>query len=125
MDPNLGAIELYLTQKQPEFAEATLRSHRSRLGHFQEWCGNQDISNLNTLTGRDLHRYRLWRRGDGDLSPASEKTQMDTIRVFVRFCESIDAVQSDLSTKVVSPSLDAGDNVRDVMIEGRTCAGRG
>lgn len=45
---------------------------------------------------------------------------MDTIRVFIRFCESIDAVEPDLSTKVVSPSLDAGDNVRDVMIEAET-----
>jgi integrase len=64
-----------------------------------------------------LHEYRVWRRNDGDLAPASEKTQMDTIRVFVRWCESIDAVVRDLSTKVQSPTLTGGDNVRDVMLE--------
>jgi site-specific recombinase XerD len=67
------AVELYLTEKRPEFAQATLRSHRSRLRHFIRWCDTENISNLNSLTGRDLHRYRLWRREDGDLALASEK----------------------------------------------------
>lgn len=111
------AVEMYLTEKRAEFADATLRSHRSRLRHFAEWCDEQDVTNLNTLTGRELHRYRLWRREDGDLSLASEKTQMDTIRVFIRWAESIDAVQPDLCQKVVSPTLTGDDNVRDVMVD--------
>jgi len=28
---------------------------------------------MNELTGRLLHEYRLWRRDEGDLAPASEK----------------------------------------------------
>ncbi|WP_256290290.1 tyrosine-type recombinase/integrase [Halobellus inordinatus] len=110
------AVESYLEEKQSEFAEATLRSQRSRLNHFLQWCHNENLTNLNPLSGRDLHRYRLWRREDGDLAPASEKTQMDTIRVFIRWCESIDAVHTDLSTKVISPSLSIGENSRDVMV---------
>lgn len=111
------AVEMYLTEKEFEFADATLRSHRSRLRHFVEWCEEQEITNLNTVTGRELHRYRVWRRDDGNLSLASEKTQMDTIRVFIRWAESVDAVQPDLSQKVVSPTLTGGDNVRDVMVD--------
>lgn len=111
------ALELYLTEKESELAQASLYSHRSRLGHFVQWCEQEGFDNLNDVSGRDLHRYRLWRREDGDLSPASEKTQMDTLRVFIRWCESIDAVPTDLSTKVVSPSLSAGENVRDVMLD--------
>lgn len=111
------AVELYLTEKEAEYARATLRSHRSRLGHFIEWCSTEEITNLNNVDGRSLHRYRLWRRDDGDLSLTSEKTQMDTIRVFIRWAESIDAVEPDLSTKVVSPTLTGDDNVRDVMVD--------
>lgn len=111
------AVELYLTDKQTEFADATLRSHRSRLGHFLQWCEKGDVTNLNTLTGRDLHRYRLWRRDEGDIAPVTEKTQMDTLRVFIRWGESIDAVQTDLFAKVISPSLDTGENVRDVKVD--------
>lgn len=111
------AIELYLTDKQNEFADATLRSHRSRLNYFRDWCSEQDITNLNKISGRSLHRYRLWRRDTGGLAPISEKTQMDTLRVFIRWCETIDAVRPDLSTQVVSPSIDENEDVRDVMLD--------
>nr|WP_255169691.1 site-specific integrase [Natrononativus amylolyticus] len=99
--------------------EATLRSHRSRLGHFVRWCTDEkEIDNLNDLTVRNLHEFRLWRRDfNSGLAPVTEKTQMDTLRVFVRFLETIDAVKPDLSEKVLSPDLKDKENVRDVMLD--------
>jgi site-specific recombinase XerD len=111
------AVELYLTEKESEVSEWTLYSHGSRLGHFTRWCDEKGIDNLNDLTGRDLKRYKLWRRDDGDLNNVTVKTQMDTLRVFIRWCESIDAVTPDLSVKVESPNLDHNDNVREVMLD--------
>lgn len=111
------ALEMYLRERETEVAEATLYSHKSRLGHFVRWCGNKDIDNLNEITGRDLHEYRLWRRNEGDLSKPTEKTQMNTLRVFIRWCEGIDAVHQNLSDKVQSPDLNADENVRDRMID--------
>ena len=116
IDPET-AVELYLADREAEVAKATLYSHSSRLGHFTRWCKEEKIDNLNDLTGRLLHGYRLWRRNEGDLVPATEKTQMDTIRVFVKWLESIDAGVGDLHTKVQSPVLRDGQNVRDVMLE--------
>jgi site-specific recombinase XerD len=116
IDPET-ALELYLADRENNVAEATLNSHRSRLGHFVRWCDQQDITNLNELTGRQLHKYRIWRREDGDLAPATEKAQMDTLRVFVRWLESIDGAETDLHVKVRSPTLSGSDNVRDVMLE--------
>jgi integrase len=110
------AVELYLTEKESEVSEWTLYSHNSRLGHFLRWCEEEDVDNLNGLSGRDLKRYKLWRRDDGDLNNVTLKTQMDTLRVFIRWCESIDAVTPDLSEKVISPDLDHDDNVRSVML---------
>lgn len=111
------AVELYLADKESDFAAATQRSHQSRLQYFVQWCHLEDFTNLNDLTGRDLQQYRLWRRADGDLAPASEKTQMDTIRVFIRWCETINAVHTDLATKVVSPTLSEAQAVRDEMVD--------
>ncbi len=110
------AVELYLTDREAELTQATLRSHQCRLGHFIRWCEQQAIANLNELSGRRLHKYRQWRRADGELSPASEKTQMDTLRVFIRWLEKIDGVEQDLHTKVRSPSLSDGNKSRDVML---------
>ncbi|MFB6072854.1 MAG: site-specific integrase, partial [Halobacterium sp.] len=96
------ALELYLADKENELSEASLKGHKYRLGHFVRWCNEVEaIQNLNTLTGRQLHEYRLWRRDDGDLNKVSEKTQMDTLRVFIRWLESIDGVEQDLSQKVL------------------------
>ncbi len=88
LKPETG-VELYLADRETEVLKATLYSHSSRLGHFVRWCGDRDIDNMNEFTGRVLHEYRLWRRRDGDLAPASEKTQIDTLRVFIKWAESI------------------------------------
>lgn len=114
------ALDFYLADRENEVAEATLYSHRSRLGHFVRWCVDHEIENLNNLTGRRLQEFRLHRRGDGDLSVASEKTQMDSLRVFIRWLEQMEGAPQDLSTKVRSPSLTPVQNTRHVMLDSET-----
>lgn len=116
IDPET-ALELYIAEKEPEVSRATIRSHRSRLGHFVRWFEEREIDNLNDLTGWKIHEYRLWRRNEGNLSTVSVKTQMDTLRVFIRWLGTIDGVDSELHVKVRSPDLRPGDNVREVMLE--------
>jgi site-specific recombinase XerD len=111
------AVELYLADRKAELRQATLNSHRSRLQFLVEWCENCDIENLNELTGRKLQEYRLWRRNDGDLAPASENCQMDTVRVFVRWLESIDGAPQDLHQKVRSPTVGADEGSREDILE--------
>ena len=114
------AVEMYLGERSTEVSDATLQAHEYRLSHFLRWCDEQDIDDMNGLTGRSLHRYKLWRRDDGDLKQVSLKSQIDTIRVFIRFCETIDAVETDLHTKVLSPSLEDAETQRDVKLEAET-----
>ena len=106
------AVEQYLADRETELRRASINSHRSRLRHFVRWCDKRDIDNCNTLIGRQLHQYRLWRRDEGDLAPVTEKTQMDTLRVFIRWLESVDGVEQDLSEKVLSPSITPEQNTR-------------
>ncbi|MXR19229.1 tyrosine-type recombinase/integrase [Halobacterium bonnevillei] len=108
------ALELYLDDKSRDCQQATVDAHRSRLGFFVDWCEDQDIDNLNDLSARDLHEFRVWRRQD--LNTVSEKTQMDSLRVFIQWCETIDAVESGLFKNVDSPSLDDGENARDTVL---------
>jgi len=109
-----SAVELYLEDKARECQQATVRSHRSRLGFFVDWCDEQGIENLNDLSARDVHEFRVWRR-EG-LNVTSEKTQMDTLRVFVEWCETIDAVQHGLFKKIKSPVIPDGGNVRETTL---------
>ena len=61
------AQEVFLDHKATDCTDSTVRNHRSRLNPFVRWCGENGIDNLNDLSGRDLQRYRLWRKEDGDL----------------------------------------------------------
>lgn len=114
------AVQTYLRERETELADASIKAHDYRLRHFLRWCDSEGIENMNDLGGRQLHEYKLWRREDGGLNRVTLKTQMDTIRVFVRFCERVDAVQADLSEAVMSPSLKPGENQREVMLDGNS-----
>jgi integrase len=109
------ALDLYLEDKGRECQAATVRSHRSRLGFLIEWCDQQGIDNMNDLTARELHEFRVWRRQD--LNVVSEKTQMDTVRVFVEWCETIDAVQPGLFKKIKPPVIPDGGNISETTLD--------
>lgn len=109
------ALKLYLKDKATSASEATVRSHRSRLGHFIDWCDNKGIENLNNLTGRDLHEFKIDRQ-EG-INKVTLKTQLDTLRVFIRFCETIDAVPEGFSKKIQSPNLSGDEGQRSDIVE--------
>lgn len=112
------ATRLYLRDRKNELADATISSYRYKLERFVEWCETEDVDNLNTLSGRDLLRFKQWR--SQDLNAVSLKGQLDALRAFIRWCESIDAVEQDLHNKVLSPSLNDGDRERDVLLASDT-----
>lgn len=112
------AISLYLNDRQAELAENTVKAYSYKLGKFSDWCEREGIDNLNSLSGRILLQFKQHR--SDNLNPLSLKSQLDCLRSFIRWCESIDAVEQDLHNKVLSPSLSQGDRQRDVLIDSET-----
>ncbi|MGB9932602.1 tyrosine-type recombinase/integrase [Haloarcula amylolytica] len=109
------AIQLYLENRN-DAAQSTIQSYEYRLQHFTRWWSEEKsgvLSSLDELRPHHLEEYRSWRRRDGDLSRASEKTQMDSLRVWLRYCERMDWVIDDLSEAVISPALSKSDKSRD------------
>ena len=121
------AVDLYISSRRDDASDATLQSHRSRLRAFIAWCDEEDITNLNDLTGRDLAAYRVWRREghyatDEDEEPEELErvtlhTQLSTLRRFLRFCASVDAVPEDLYDRVRLPELSRSDDVSDSSLD--------
>ena len=113
------AVEMYIADKQPELAQSTVYSHKSRLSHFTDWCaGDGGIEYLSELDPIDCHRYKLWRRDEHDINNVTLKTQLDTLRVFLRWADrSLNAAKNDISEAVLSPALNDGENERDVMLD--------
>jgi site-specific recombinase XerD len=112
------AKEMYIEQRKQEVSESTIQAHHYRLKHFVRWSEEQeDLHNLNNLTGRDLQRYSMWRREDGDLNNVTMVTQLSTLRVFIKWCERIDAVEDGLHDKIILPDLSQHEDQRDAMLD--------
>ena len=111
------AQELFLDHKATDCTDSTVRNHRYRLNPFVRWCGEKGIDNLNDLTGRDLQRYRLWRKEDGDLSKLTLRMQMSTLRVLLKWAGSIEAVPQNLYDKVMVPRVRPEERQRDETLD--------
>jgi len=114
------AKQMFLAQREDEVTEKTHQIYHYRLKPFVRWCDEEDITNLNELSARDLHRYRMWRKEDGDLKTITLKGQLSTIRVFIKFCESIDGVEKGLHDQMLIPSVNDEEAVSDSMLEPET-----
>ncbi|MFB6202414.1 MAG: tyrosine-type recombinase/integrase [Halorhabdus sp.] len=104
MDPST-AQQLFLDHKETSCSEATVRNYLYRTNHFIDWCQQENITNLNNLAGRDIQQFRLWRKSDGDLNKLTLRMQMSTLRVFLKWAETVEAVPKNLYDKVMVPKV--------------------
>ena len=112
------AVRLYLADREMDLSEKSLENHRYRLDSWLAFCDDQGIENMNDVTGRTIHEYRVWRQdGDGDayqaVSKPTLKGNLATLRVFLEFCSSIDAVENGLRERVRMPKLSSEEISRD------------
>jgi integrase len=118
----IEAVEMFLDAMRDEHAESTRKGERHRLRAFTQFCDEEGIENLNDLTGRDLYKYRIWRReGQGDGREAIKlvtlKGQLASLRRFLRFCANIDAVPPEMYEQVTLPVMKNGEDVSDSTLE--------
>lgn len=74
---------------------------------------------MNNLSGRDIQRFKTWRRDDGDLKPITLQGQLDALRIFIRWCGSIDAVEQDFHEKfeALMPELSKTDEQSEQILD--------
>jgi len=109
------AVEAYLNEREAELSDSSLQNQRYRLQRFIEWCEEVGLEDMNNMTGRRAHDYKMWRAED--VKPITLKTQLDTLRVFLEFCERIEAVPEHVHEKVSSPPITGNGDQSNEMIE--------
>jgi len=105
------AVEWYLAERDPELSEKSLQNQQYRLSQFITFCEEHEVDNLNALTGRDLHRFRVWR--SEDIKTVTLQGELQTLRVFLEFCAAIDAVEPGMRERVQLPEIEPEDEARD------------
>jgi site-specific recombinase XerD len=95
------AKKLYLESRADELADRSLELYEKHVGSFVKWCDENGIENMNGVTARCVHEYRL-HIADG-FAQSTLSIYLSTVRQFIKFCESIDGVVGGTSEKVVLP----------------------
>ncbi|WP_130501056.1 tyrosine-type recombinase/integrase [Natrinema hispanicum] len=113
--PPAKAVELYLNQREPEVSEKTYQNHQYRLKQFLAFCSDHEINDMNRLTGRNIHRFRVW--ASQDVEPVTLRGYLQTFRVFLEFCAAIDAVEPGMRESVQIPEVEPEDEARDEHLE--------
>jgi site-specific recombinase XerC len=119
------ALELYCDDIEGELSPNSVRAKRYQLAKFVDFCEGADrsgekprIEDCTELTGRDLTRFKNWRAED--LEEVTLRTNLSTLRTFLRFCVSIDAVDPSLPSKLNVPDVDPEDNHNDEYLGAET-----
>jgi len=120
--PPATAVNLYLDHREPELSEKSLMNQRYRLNSFIKWCQSEGIESMNELTGRDLHEFRVWRRQGkgkkyGEVSKVTLRGILTTLRTFLEFCASIDAVEQGMRERVLLPELEPEEASKDEKLD--------
>lgn len=110
------ALESYIATREAEdAADQTIRSHRSRMKKFVEWCENQGVTNCSKI---DMKLLTEWKSHRGkDLKKASLKGQLSTLRCFVRHIENVGELPEGTHERIQLPKLNSGEGVRDEYIK--------
>jgi len=121
LSPEEG-VEMYLETRSTELAEESVENQKYRLKSFVQFCNEEEIDNLNELDGRKLNRYRSWRlegKGDGydAVNKLTLKGNLSTLKLFLEFCASVDAVTDGLRERVIMPTLREEEESRDELLE--------
>lgn len=107
------AKSLYLKSRKDELADRSLYLYEKHLGAFVDFCDREGIDNMNDVSARTVHEYRL--DIADELSQSTLSIYISTVRQFVQFCESIDAVAPNTAERIVLPDRER--NARSETLE--------
>lgn len=110
------AVEMYLSSRRNELAEASLQNIRYRLKQFRIWADETGINEIGEINGMLCEKYKLSRVDDG-LASTTIQQQMRTFRHFVRWCESVELIEQGTSELIRIPKTNKDEQARDASIE--------
>ncbi|SDR26630.1 Phage integrase family protein [Natronobacterium texcoconense] len=103
------ALSMYLSERQSELAASTVKSIRSRIGMFVDWCDDRDdIETLDDVQPMHLHQYKLHNVEQG----IADKTVLHRLNDVVNLLEwaaAIDCCDDSLADRLraLQPNADS------------------
>lgn len=112
--PPEDAKNRYLKDKKPHVSKKTLSNYTTALNMFCKWLHSEGITDLGDLDSDEIQRYKEHRLDN--VKPITARNDMRTVKNFVQFCESIQAVPQGLSRLVRIPKVSEDDEICDDLL---------
>lgn len=109
------AADRFIAKRRTDSADRTIRSYRSRLNTFVEWCEQQGVDQLADLDPWTVDEFDMFLR-ESDIEPSTIKGRLSTLRVFLRYYEDLDIVEDGLADAVDVPTLSKNEESSDVRL---------
>lgn len=107
------AARLWRESKMDELADATLELQGFHIDQFVEWLDSNEIDDMRDVSARTVHRFRLDIKGEIAQSTLSQR--VSTVRRFLEFCSSIEAVDPAVPERIEIPNRNT--EARDEKLE--------
>lgn len=108
------AVERYLEEKRPTVSESTLYNNSCALNRFLEFCDHEGITGMSEIDAFHLSDFKIHRRDVDDVNNVTVYNNLCVLRVFIRWAESMDLVESGLAENMLLPNPD---DTRETKIE--------
>lgn len=105
--PPQDAKKRYLKKKQSHVTDKSYYNYNVSLKRFLEFLSERGIDDMREVDSDEIVRFEEWRLET--VKPITCRNDMRTVRNFIQFCESIQAVPVGLH-ELVSPTKVSGDD---------------
>ncbi|RDI72667.1 site-specific integrase [Halopelagius longus] len=105
------AVKEYLNARESKLSETTIESQRNRLEAFVEWAEENGLQNMSSLSGRDIHYFRMWI--EERVEPVILAGHLQTLREFLEFCAWRSVVPNGISERVHIPTVEPEEETRN------------
>lgn len=113
------AVEQYL-ESRVDIAASTKDKHRYRLKKFLDFAQeNLDVDTMTHLRPRHIEDYRTTLLQDDKLNIVTVEQILQTLRVYLRYCERLDYCDDGLVESVIIPNVSKEEESRDIHISHR------
>jgi len=94
----------FLASKKGSVKDSTLRAYRFPTKHFVEFCEKHDVETTGEISGYVIESWKQERRSE-NIKIVTLHNNVKHLRVFIRWCESIDLVDQGMADKMTIPNL--------------------
>ena len=95
----------FLSSKRNNLKDSSVRSYKSIITDFVEYCETNGIEAVNEIDGYTLEQWKIKRKDEDEARPATLKNNVKHVRVFIRWCESTELLDEGMADKMQVPSI--------------------